>query len=111
MHHIFFTDVSVCTGANIPDGRRCMPDGQGGYEIMCIQSCAEPSPDDKVCAEDFGVYPSLCHMHMETCNMYGVEVTVREVNRSVCEAVNNLGNSYIHFCVCFLPKRNLCQVM
>ena len=95
VHYIFFADVSICTGVDIPDGRRCMPDGQGGFEIKCIPSCPKPSLDDAVCAADFGIYPSRCHMQMETCQMYGVDVIVREVNSSICKAVNNLGNSFI----------------
>ena len=88
-------DVSACTGVDIPDGRHCHPDGEGGYEIVCISSCPKPSPDNQVCAEDYGVYPSTCHMHMETCQMYGVDVKVGEKDLSYCREANRLGNSLL----------------
>ena len=90
--------MSACTGVDIPNGRRCLPDGQDGYDIVCIPSCPKPSPGDEVCAEDYGVYPSQCHMQMETCQMYGVDVKVREYDHSFCRSANNLGNFFVGVC-------------
>ena len=71
-----------------------MPNGEGGHDIVCIQSCPEPSADDEVCAEDFGVYPSRCHMEKETCEMYGVDVMVGVVDdHNYCKDANHLGRS------------------
>ena len=89
--------MSACSGVPVPDGRRCMPDGQGGHKIVCIPSCAPPYPScpkppgDEVCAEDYGVYPSRCHMQKETCEMYGVDVTVHEFDYSYCRNANFIG--------------------
>ena len=76
-----------------------MPDGQGGYDIICIPSCTPPypscpkPPDNEVCAEDYGVYPSRCQMHKETCEMYGVDAELKEFDQSYCRNANFIGNN------------------
>ena len=77
-------------------GRHCKADGEGGYTFDCITTCPPASPGDEVCAEDYGVYPSECHMHKETCEMYGVDIHVKKVDdHTFCTKVNHPGGKYL----------------
>ena len=81
--------MTACDGVDVPTGRECFVDADApnGHRIGCIRQCPPAEVQERVCASDYGVYPSECHMHKETCEMYGVNTTVQIEDDSFCEGM------------------------